>query len=226
MIELRNVSFAYNGKAILENVSLQVNKGDFAVLVGNTGTGKTTVIQLLTGELLPSSGEVLVGSTRVDRLSKSKLASYRRSIGIISEQIGLLEEKNVAENVALPLEITGKDGKDTIKENVAASLETVNLETKGTSSPKELSLGEYQRAAIARALITEPLVLIGDCPTQRLDRQSAVEVMFILAEQNVRGMTILLTMPELSDPSLFPQKTMFYRFDNGSVHRFLPETQE
>ena len=226
MIELRNVSFAYNGKAIFQNLSLEIDKGDFAVLVGNTGTGKTTVIQLLTGELLPTGGEIHVGPTRVDQLSKSKLASYRRSIGIISEEIGLLEEKNVAENVALPLEIAGKERKEMIEENVAASLETVNLQNKSTSTPKELSLGEYQRAAIARALITEPLLLIGDCPIQRLDRQSAVEIMSILTEQNVRGMTIFVTMPELSDPGLFPPKTVFYRFEQGSVHRFLPETKE
>jgi len=226
VIELRNVSFAYNGKAIFEHVSLTVDKGDFAVLVGNTGTGKTTLLQLLIGELVPTAGEISVGETRVDRLNKKHLAGYRRSIGIISEELGLLDEKSVAENVALPLEIAGNYRTDMIGINVTAQLETVNLTNKADSLPKELSLGEYQRAAIARALVSEPLLLIADCPTARLDRNSSAETLSILSNQNIRGMTIFLTTSELIDRNLYPSKTTFYRLAEGTVHQFLPETQE
>jgi len=226
VIELRNVTFAFNGKAILQNVSFAVDKGDFAVLVGNTGSGKTTLIQLLIGELIPIGGEIYVGDTRVDQLTKKQLARYRRSIGIISEEIGLLGEKSVAENVAFPLDIVGRRHQVPVHASVRAQLEAVNLQTKANSAPKELSLGEYQRAAIARALISEPLILIADCPTVRLDPYASAEILSILDNQNVRGMTILLTMSELPDHRQFPPKTLFYRLDQGTVHRFLPETLE
>jgi cell division transport system ATP-binding protein len=226
VIELRNVSFDYDGKAILEHVSLRVDKGDFAVLVGDTGAGKTTLVQLLIGELLPKTGEIYVGSTRVDLLNKKHLARYRRSIGIISEEVELLDEKNVAENVALPLEIARKYSIETISKNVNTQLETVSLREKAGSAPKELSLGEYQRASIARALVAEPLILIADCPTARLDQRSAIETLSILADQNIRGMTVLLTASELPDRQLFPAKTLFFQLESNTVHRLLPETQE
>ena len=224
MIELRNVSFAYNGRAIINDLSLSIGKGDFAVLAGSTGSGKSTLIQLLTGELIPSSGEIVVGNTRVDSLSKGQLADYRRSIGVISEEIGLLDEKTIAENVALPLEIAGKDRKATIAEKVQAQLASVNLSHETDSLPKELSLGEYQRAAIARALVTEPLILIADTPTLRLDQASATEIFAILTEQNIRGMTVLITVAEPLDRTIFPPKTLFYRLDATGVQQFLPET--
>jgi cell division transport system ATP-binding protein len=226
VIELRNVSFAFNGKAILQDVSFTVDKGDFAVVVGNTGSGKTTLVQLLIGELIPSAGEIYVGQTQVDQLRKKQLAGYRRSIGIISEEVGLLDEKSVAENVALPLEIVGKRRLEPVHKSVTAQLETVNLQAKAKSAPKELSLGEYQRAAIARALISEPLILIADCPTVRLDPTASADILSILDNQNVRGMTIFLTMSELPDRRQFPSKTVFYRLLDGIMQPFLPETLE
>lgn len=226
MIELHNVSFAYNGKAILQDLSLTVSKGDFTVLVGATGSGKTTLLQLLIGELIPDSGTIAVGNTRIDSLSRSRVAHYRRSVGFVFDEIALLEERNVEENVALPLEIDGKLKKNAIRERVHMHLEAVNLSDKARSFPRELSYGEAQRASIARALITEPLVLVADCPTAQLDRASSREIISILANENIRGMTVLLAITELQNRELLPRNAVFYRLYDGDVHRFLPETGE
>lgn len=241
MIELRHIRFAYNGREIFHDLSLLIDKGSFAVLAGETGSGKTTLTQMLIGEQQPDRGEILVGNRRIDTLTKSELARYRQSVGFVFEEIALLEERTVEENVALPLEIAGTYRKHAIREQVERQLEAAHLSDRAILLPRELSLGERQRAAIARALVTEPLVLVADCPASQLDAASSREILAILAAQNIRGMTVLLTMPEITNRDIFPRTTAYYRLHNGAIHSeagtvnsgrsleahdFLPETVE
>ncbi len=225
MIELSNVYFSYNGRVIFNDFSLSIHKGEFAAIIGPTGSGKTTMIQLLLGELLPTKGTITVDTTRVDLLKKKQLATYRRSVGFVFEEIALLEEKTVRENVRLPLEIN-KMQSAAMDARVEEELIGVHLLDKAKSFPRELSLGEMQRTAIARALVSEPLVLVADVPTSQLDQSSSKEIVSILEDQNVRGMTVLLTMPDLSQRELLPKNTVIYVLRDGSVHPFLPETLE
>ncbi len=224
MIQFRNVSYSYPGskKLILDSASFGISKGDFAVIKGTTGAGKSTILQLLTGEANPGSGEINVGPFELSNIKRRNISTYRRTIGCVFQDFKLLEEKTVSENVAFALEVQHKYKTVSIAKQVSEALERVGMTTERDQFPNELSLGGQQRVAIARALVTEPLILLADGATAQLDDETAEGIFGLLASENLRGMTILLTTTTEHSFRFFPRSTKYFQLNAGKVDAFLP----
>jgi cell division transport system ATP-binding protein len=192
MISLRNVSLIYqNGVRALDNVTLEIAKGDFVFLVGHSGTGKSSLLRLLYREQLPSSGEITVDGIRVDRLKRGRVPALRRHLGVVFQDFKLLSDKTVWENVAFAMQVTGAHTKDVMRQ-VPRALDLVGLAHKSRMYPGELSGGEQQRTAIARALVNNPKILLCDEPTGNLDPSNTTEIMELLLRINLKGTTVLV----------------------------------
>jgi cell division transport system ATP-binding protein len=192
MISLRGVTLTYpNGVRALDDVDLEVAKGSFVFLVGHSGTGKSTLLKLLYREMRPTAGEVTVDNIRVDKLRRSKVPALRRNIGVVFQDFKLLLHKTVWENVAFALQVTGANTKD-VRRQVPRSLDLVGLSHKSRMLPGELSGGEQQRTAIARALVNNPKILLCDEPTGNLDPTNTAEIMELLQRINLKGTTVVV----------------------------------
>ncbi len=192
MISLRGVSLTYaNGVRALDSVSLEIGKGDFVFLVGHSGTGKSSLLRMLYREIAPTQGEVIVDGIRVDTLRQSRIPALRRHLGIVFQDFKLLSEKTIWENVAFAMQVTGAHTKEIIRQ-VPRALDLVGLAHKSRMYPGELSGGEQQRAAIARALVNNPKILLCDEPTGNLDPQNTTEIMDLLGRINLKGTTIVV----------------------------------
>ena len=194
MIELRNVSKTYkNGTNALHNINLEVQDGEFAYIIGPTGSGKSTLIKLLDGEEIATGGKVLVSGVDVGRLRKSKVYLYRRKIGVVFQDYKLLPEKTAYENVAYALEILDMPT-EKIRKRVREVLKLVGLEDKAKAYPSQLSGGMKQRVAIARAISKKPAILIADEPTGNLDPAMTNEIITILERINEEEKTTILVV--------------------------------
>jgi len=192
MIEFKNVSKTYaDGTQALYDVNLCLEDGEFAYIIGPTGSGKTTLIKLLDGEEIPTTGKVLVSNIDVGRLKKSKVYLYRRKIGVVFQDYKLLPEKTVFENVAYALEILDMP-EDKIRKRVREVLKLVNLSDKANSKPGNISGGQKQRVAIARAIAKRPAILIADEPTGNLDPAMTDEIISVLERINKEEKTTVL----------------------------------
>jgi cell division transport system ATP-binding protein len=192
MISLRGVSLTYpNGVRALDHVSLEIAKGDFVFLVGHSGTGKSSLLRLLYREAKPSSGEITVDGIRVDKLHRGRIPALRRHLGVVFQDYKLLSDKTVWENVAFAMQVTGAHTKDVMRQ-VPRVLDLVGLSHKSRMYPGELSGGEQQRTAIARALVNNPKILLSDEPTGNLDPQNTTEIMELLLRINLKGTTIVV----------------------------------
>jgi cell division transport system ATP-binding protein len=192
MISLRGVTLTYpNGVRALDDVDLEVAKGSFVFLVGHSGTGKSSLLKLLYREMRPTAGTVVVDDIRVDKLRRSKVPALRRNIGVVFQDFKLLTHKTVWENVAFALQVTGANTKD-VKRQVPRSLDLVGLSHKSRMLPSELSGGEQQRTAIARALVNNPKILLCDEPTGNLDPSNTTEIMELLQRINLKGTTVVV----------------------------------
>lgn len=176
----------------LKNIKLHIKPKEFVLIVGHSGAGKSTLIKLITKEIDPDSGQVVVGGINYKDLRKRDIPYLRRKIGVVFQDYKLLPKKTVFENVAYALQVAGVSLKE-IKNRVPKVLELVNLSHKANRFPKELSGGERQRVAIARALIHNPRILIADEPTGNLDPKNAWEIIDILLKINQIGTTVLMT---------------------------------
>ena len=196
MIEFSDVTKAYSvGTHALRGVSLQIDDGDFVFLVGPSGSGKSTILKLITGELKPSSGAVHVNGYSLERIRKREIPYLRRTVGVVFQDFRLIESKTVYENVAFAMRVIGAQEKE-IKDRVPYVLDLVGLENKSRRHPNELSGGEQQRLAIARALVNNPSTIIADEPTGNLDPARSLEIMSLLQEINSLGTTILVVTHE------------------------------
>ena len=196
MIEFTNVTKSYSvGTHALRGVSMQIEDGEFAFLVGPSGSGKSTIIKLITGELKPTSGMVHVNGYSLERIRKREIPYLRRTIGVVFQDFRLIESKTVYENVAFAMRAVGAGTKE-IRDRVPYILELVGLETKSRRHPTELSGGEQQRLAIARALVNNPSTIIADEPTGNLDPERSWEIMSLLQEINNLGTTMLVVTHE------------------------------
>jgi cell division transport system ATP-binding protein len=224
MISFHNVTYTYPGsrKQILDDASFGVGKGEFAVIKGTTGAGKSTILHLLTCEAAAGSGEIQVGPFELSGIKRRKIAEYRRTIGCVFQDFKLLGEKTVAENVAFALEVQRKYKSGSISKQVNEALDRVGLSSERNRFPWELSLGGQQRAAIARALVTEPLVLLADGATAQLDDDTAAGIFGLFASENIRGMTILLTTTTQHFFPVFPKSAKYFELRGGKVDAFLP----
>ena len=179
------------GYPAVENVTLGVDPGEFVSIVGHSGAGKTTLLKMLFAEVVPTEGAVYFGSREIGGLSPAELRQLRRNIGTIFQDFRLLPMKTVYENIAFALEVAGKSDDD-IRADVPHVLDLVGLPDKMWSFPSELSGGEQQRIAIARAIVNQPDVLIADEPTGNLDPINTHDVVEILKKINDLGTTVLL----------------------------------
>ncbi|HOZ53563.1 MAG TPA: cell division ATP-binding protein FtsE [bacterium] len=192
MIKLVNVGKAYKNKIkILENVNLNIEAGEFVSVVGQSGTGKTTLVKILIGEELASSGEVFVGDWDITNIGKAEVPYLRRQIGVIFQDFKLLPKKTLRENVAFALEVCGKN-QSKIDKIVTSVMKIVGLQNKMDRYPHEVSGGEQQRAAIARALVHQPKILLADEPTGNLDAINANDIIELLLKINNFGTTVIL----------------------------------
>ena len=192
MIEFSNVTKSYSvGTQALRGVSMQIEDGEFAFLVGPSGSGKSTIIKLITGELKPTSGTVHVNGYNLERIRKREIPFLRRTVGVVFQDFRLIDNKTVYENVAFVMRAIGAREKE-IRERVPYVLNLVGLDTKSRRHPSELSGGEQQRLAIARALVNNPSTIIADEPTGNLDPAMSLEIMCLLQEINNLGTTMLV----------------------------------
>ena len=196
MIEFTDVVKSYSeGNQALRGVSFQIEDGEFAYLVGPSGSGKSTIIRLITGELKPTSGTVHVNGYSLEKICKRELPYMRRTVGVVFQDFRLIQDMTVYENVAFAMRVVGAK-KEEIKNRVPYVLELVGLENKSHRHPKELSGGEQQRLAIARALVNNPSTIIADEPTGNLDPAMSLEIMSLLQEINNLGTTLLVVTHE------------------------------
>ena len=192
MIEFTDVVKSYTqGNKALKGVSMQIEDGEFCFLVGPSGSGKSTIIKLITGELKPTSGTVHVYGYSLERIRKREIPFLRRTVGVVFQDFRLIAKMTVYENVAFAMRVIGAKEKE-IRERVPYVLELVGLESKAKRHPGELSGGEQQRLAIARALVNNPSTIIADEPTGNLDPQMSFEIMSLLQEINNLGTTMLV----------------------------------
>jgi len=192
IISLTNVSKTYStGAPALNGVDLHINRGEFVFIVGDSGSGKSTMIKLLLRELVPTSGDINVMGYDLVRIRHRKIPKFRRNLGIVFQDFRLLRDRNVYENVAFAQRIIQVSSKD-IKRNVPSILATVGLAGKYKAKPRQLSGGEQQRVAIARALVNRPSILLADEPTGNLDPKNSWEIMKLLEQINENGTTVLV----------------------------------
>jgi len=192
MIQLFHVSKAYPGDPpALDDVSVSVAKGEFVFLTGASGAGKSTLLKLLFASEKATSGQVMVNGQNLGKLDRSQTAALRRRIGVVFQDFKLLQTRSVADNVGLTLEVLGTPTRE-VQRKVGQLLRYVGLTEKGKSLPSRLSGGEQQRAAIARALAADPVLLLADEPTGNLDVDRSREIMDLLAQVNARGTTVLV----------------------------------
>lgn len=192
MIEFVDVVKSYTqGNKALNGVSMQIEDGEFCFLVGPSGSGKSTIIKLITGELKPTSGNVHVNGYSLERIRKREIPYLRRTVGVVFQDYRLISKMTVYENVAFAMRVVGARERE-IKERVPYVLELVGLSNKAGRHPGEMSGGEQQRLAIARALVNNPSMIIADEPTGNLDPQRSFEIMALLQEINNLGTTMLV----------------------------------
>ena len=192
MIEFTDVVKSYReGNDALKGVNMQIEDGEFCFLVGPSGSGKSTIIKLITGELKPTSGTVHVNGYSLERIRKREIPFLRRTVGVVFQDFRLISKMTVYDNVAFAMRVIGAKEKE-IKERVPYVLDLVGLSSKENRHPGELSGGEQQRLAIARALINNPSTIIADEPTGNLDPQMSFEIMSLLQEINNLGTTMLV----------------------------------
>ena len=215
MIQFNNVVKSYEqGNNALNGVSMQIEDGEFCFLVGPSGSGKSTIIKLITGELKPSSGTIHVNGYSLERIRKREIPHLRRTVGVVFQDFRLIDKMTVYENVAFAMRVVGAREKE-IRDRVPYVLELVGLENKLSRHPHEMSGGEQQRLAIARALVNNPSTIIADEPTGNLDPERSYEIMALLQEINNLGTTVLVVTHAQDLVELFQKRVI--AIDEGQI---------
>jgi cell division transport system ATP-binding protein len=208
VIRLFHVTKEYGGdRPAVDDVSLEVRKGEFVYLTGPSGAGKSTLLRLIMAAEKPSAGQVLVGGKNLGRLRASAIPYLRRNVGVVFQDFKLLAGRTALENVAIALEVVGTPGRE-VRRKALAMLQRVGLGDRDSAKVERLSGGEQQRVAIARALVNEPQVLLADEPTGNLDEGRAAEVMDLLQTANARGATVVLATHDASILERFPRRVV------------------
>ncbi len=215
MIEFKNVTkiFQKNWYAVRE-INLKIDKGEFVFLVGKSGAGKSTLLRLIYLDIFPDSGEVNVAGFSSHTIKKKEIPFLRRKIGVIFQDFKLLMDKNVYENVAFALEVTNTPRRK-IKELVMNALADVGITHKKNSFPYQLSGGEQQKVAIARALVREPFILLADEPTGNIDPAGSEEIIEILKEINTSGTAVLMATHQMELIKKLPRRVV--TIDEGRI---------
>lgn len=217
MIKLNRVSKKFaTGTFGLSDISLEIDKGEFVFLVGPTGSGKTTIFRLLNRESFPTSGNIIVNDWDLVKLPKNKTPSLRKKIGVVFQDLKLLLDRTILENILLPLEVSGVSPKEALR-RAGAVLEEVGITDQKDKFPIQLSGGELQRAAIARALVLAPSIILADEPTGNLDSKTAFEIVKLLAYLNEKGATIIMATHNLEVVKNFQKRVI--ELDKGRLIR-------
>ncbi|MEJ2201496.1 MAG: cell division ATP-binding protein FtsE [Desulfuromonadaceae bacterium] len=208
MIQIYNVSKNYSrDTAALAELNLKIPKGEFVYITGPSGAGKSTLLKLLYAAERPTRGQILVNGQNITRMGSRRIPRLRRHMGIVFQDFKLLNSRTIFENVAFPLEVQGKRRFD-VSKKVFQALKMVGLEHKLQRLPLELSGGEQQRVAVARALVVDPQVLIADEPTGNLDPEVALDIMELFKGANARGSTVLLATHDRELIRRFPRRVV------------------
>ena len=196
MISLTNVSKRYpSGNLALDNVNLEIDKGEFVFIVGSSGAGKSTLMRLLLREEVPTSGRIIVNGKNVRKLRRREIPYFRRTLGVVFQDFRLIPTMNVYDNVAFALRATNVSTRD-IRQRVPYILNLVGLQGKARSMPEQISGGEQQRVALARALVNNPDIILADEPTGNIDPELSFEIVELLTEINKVGTTVVMVTHE------------------------------
>ena len=208
VLQLKDVSIFQGDSLVLSDVNVEVNKGDFVYLIGKTGTGKSSFMKTLYGDLELTKGEGNIVDFDLAKLKEDDIPFLRRKLGVVFQDFKLLNDRTVNANLEFVLKATGWKDKEEIATKIEDVLNRVGMKTKGFKYPYELSGGEQQRIAIARALLNDPELILADEPTGNLDPQTSIEVMEVLQELNKKGHTILMATHDYALLLKYPSKTL------------------
>ncbi len=190
MVTFSNVEYSYSNQPVFSNLNLHVDEGEFVYLIGKSGIGKSTLLQMVYMNILPQSGYVQVGEFSSDTIKPDQLPFLRRKVGVVFQDFKLLEDRNVFNNLAFVLHLLGIPRKE-LKRRVVDALTEVGLIHKQNNMPHQLSGGEKQRVAIARAIVKNPQVILADEPTGNLDPETSMDIMYILQKISERGTAVI-----------------------------------
>jgi cell division transport system ATP-binding protein len=223
MLSINHVDFEYSNQPVFNDLNLQINEGEFLFLIGKSGVGKTTLLRMIYMDCFPQSGSVHVGEYSSETIREKEIPLLRKKLGIVFQDFQLLEDRNVYDNLAFVLQVTGVP-KKLIKRKIFHALSDVGLSHKQTNMPQELSGGEKQRVAIARAIINEPLLILADEPTGNLDPETAEEILEILKKINSRGTSVIFATHNYDLISRFEAKII--RLENGKAVKVILKKKE
>ena len=215
VLSLKNVTIYQEGKTILSNVNLEVNHGEFLYIIGKTGSGKSTLMKTLYGDLALTEGEGHIVDFDLATLKENDIPFLRRKIGIVFQDFKLLPDRTVKDNMLFVLKATGWTDNQEMQRKIDEVLDKVGMIEFGNKMPHQLSGGEQQRVAIARALLNDPELILADEPTGNLDPQTSVEVMVTLRKINDLGKTIIMATHDYALIMKFPKKTL--KCENGTI---------
>ena len=207
MISFVNVDLELGKKPILKEVNLAIEPGQLVYIVGKSGSGKTTLLKALYMEIKPTKGEVSIGGYKSSSIKRRHIPHLRRKLGIVFQDFRLLEDRTVFENLAFVLKVTNTKNK-LIKDRVMTALQEVGLEHAAKQMPLNLSGGEQQRIAIARALVREPIIILADEPTGNLDPDTSLEILEYLKKINHNGIAVIIATHDYELARHYPSKTM------------------
>ncbi len=216
ILQLKGASIFQGENLVLSNVNVEINKGEFVYLIGKTGTGKSSFMKTLYGDLPLNEGEGSIVDYDLKTLKEKEIPFLRRKLGVVFQDFKLLIDRTINDNLLFVLKATGWKDKEKMNTRIEEVLAKVGMKTKGFKFPHELSGGEQQRVAIARALLNDPELILADEPTGNLDPQTSVEVMEVLQDINKNGNTILMATHDYALLLKYPSKTL--KCDENQVY--------
>jgi cell division transport system ATP-binding protein len=216
IIEINDVDIYQRDIAVLKNIAFKIKKGEFIYLIGKTGSGKSSLLKAFYGEIRLKKGEASVLDQNIIKIRKRKILALRRKLGIVFQDFQLLSDRSIEDNIHFAMKATGWKGKKKIKLAIEELLLKVGMQDKGKVFPHQLSGGEQQRIAIARALINDPELILADEPTGNLDPETSEEIMRLLFEINNNNKTIIMATHDYELIRKFPSKT--FKFEDGGIN--------
>lgn len=214
MIKFSRVSKKFGDIIALDNSSFEVEPGEFVFITGPSGAGKTTIVRLILKEILPTSGEIKINGNPLEKISPREIPSFRQKIGVVFQDYKLLPDRTLAENVALPLEVLGKE-RDDIEKRVAEVLKLVGLSERASLFPAQLAGGELQRTCLARAVVGNPKILLADEPTGNLDPATSWQIIKLLKKINKLGTTVVMATHNVDIVNSLKERVI--KIDKGKI---------
>jgi cell division transport system ATP-binding protein len=220
VIALNNITVQYEHRVVLDDITFHLGNGEFVYLIGQTGAGKSSFLRLIYRDLIPDQGSVQVADMEVGALAQKNVPLLRRRLGIVFQDFQLLPDRNIYDNVAFAMKVTGEK-KGYIKQRVLEVLTMVGLSHRRNNMPEDLSGGEQQRVVIARALANEPRILLADEPTGNLDPDASASIMELLEKINIRGMSVLMVTHDYDTVRDYPHRTL--KLEDGGIFEVNPK---